>query len=85
MREIALTPLELLRAGEWGLVTDVCGQVGLVARLGELGLRPGARVRMLSPGSPCLFQIGQSRLSLRTEASCQVLVRPLPSEATGDL
>ena len=72
-----LLPLECLQPGEWAEVQDVAGEPAWVARLGELGIRVGCRVQMLRAGSPCLVQVGGSRLSLRGEASAAVLVRPV--------
>ncbi len=72
-----LIPLEFLDRGEWAEVAEIEGDSILTTRLAELGLRPGTRLRMLQPGCPCLFQIGECRLSLRLQDSLQVLVRPL--------
>lgn len=75
-------PLELLRRGEWAEVAEVAqveGAAGLSMRMAELGLRPGSRLRMIEPGWPCLFDLGGSRLSLRSSDAVQVLVHPLPS------
>jgi ferrous iron transport protein A len=72
-----LLPLEMLRAGEWADVAEVTGEAGWVGRMAELGLEIGSRLRILQPGSPCLLQIGQSRLSLRGDCTMQILVRPL--------
>ena len=70
-------PLETLRPGEWAEVSDVSGEPAWVARLAELGLRLGARLQVLRGGSPCLFHVAGSRLSLRGGADVHVLVRPL--------
>ena len=72
-----LLPLELLHAGEWADVADVTGEPGWVSRLAELGVRIGCRLRVLQPGSPCLLQIGESRLILRGDGTTQILVRPV--------
>jgi ferrous iron transport protein A len=76
-----LLPLECLRPGEWGEIRDVSGEPGWVARLAELGLRVGCRLRMIRGGSPCLIQIGGGRLSLRGDDATQVLVRPVANDA----
>jgi ferrous iron transport protein A len=70
-------PLECLRPGEWAEVCDVSGEPGWVGRLAELGIRVGTRLQMLRDGSPCLVRVDGGRLSLRGEASMQVLVRPV--------
>lgn len=75
----ALLPLEFLGAGEWAEVAEVTGEASLVCRLAEMGVRAGCRLCMLQPGSPCLFQLGGSRLSLRS--GMHILVRPMPSSA----
>jgi ferrous iron transport protein A len=72
-----LLPLELLHPGQWGDVAEVCGEPAFVGRMAELGVRSGSRLQVLQPGSPCLLQIGDSRLSLRTDTLAQILVRPL--------
>jgi ferrous iron transport protein A len=72
-----LQPLESVAAGEWAEVEEVTGEAGWVSRMAELGLRIGSRLQVVSQGSPCLLQIGCTRLSLRGESSSQILVRPL--------
>ncbi len=72
-----LLPLELLRAGEWAEVAEVFGEASCVGRMAELGVAIGSRLRILRQGSPCLLQVGQSRLSLRGNDTLQILVRPL--------
>jgi ferrous iron transport protein A len=72
-------PLELMPCGQWADVEEVGGEPGWIGRMAELGVRIGSRIRILQSGSPCILEIGQSRLSLRGEESFQVLVRPLPA------
>lgn len=72
-----LMPLELLSNGQWADVADVSGEPGWVGRLAELGVRIGSRLRVLQAGSPCLLQVGEARLSLRSDMATQILVRPL--------
>ncbi|MCA9090025.1 MAG: ferrous iron transport protein A [Planctomycetaceae bacterium] len=69
-------PLESLRSGETGRVVDVDGQLDLVQRLQELGLRLGATVQMLRSGSPLLIAIDGQRLSFRPDQRAMVLVEP---------
>jgi ferrous iron transport protein A len=52
------------------------GEPSWVSRMAELGLRAGSRLQVLQPGSPCLLQVGATRLSLRFETASQILVRP---------
>jgi len=72
-----LLPLELLRTGEWAEVAEVYGEPSWVCRMAELGVRAGSRLQMVRGGSPCLFQIGGAKLSLRGEDIMRILVRPL--------
>ena len=72
-----LLPLELLNTGEWADIAEVTGEPCWVTRLAELGVRCGCRLRVLQAGSPCLLQIGESRLSLRGACLMQILVRPV--------
>jgi ferrous iron transport protein A len=73
-----LLPLEYLSTGEWADVADVTGEPGWVSRLAEMGVRIGSRLRVLQAGSPCLLQVGESRLSVRADLAMQILVRPVP-------
>ncbi len=70
-------PLDLLQPGEWAEVAAVEGNPPWVARLQEMGLQRGVRICMLQSGSPCLFQLGGSKLSLRLNDAGHVLVQPL--------
>jgi ferrous iron transport protein A len=71
-----LLPVEFLGSGEWADVAEVTGEPTWVGRLAELGLRAGSRLQVLRSGSPCLLEIDGARLSLRTDAGMQILVRP---------
>src|SRR5262249_61884427 len=72
-----LLPLELLNGGDWAEVAEVTGEPSWVGRLAELGVRAGCRLQVLQPGSPCLLQVGGSRLRLRADWVLQILVRPV--------
>lgn len=67
-------PLELLKTGEEGRVSDVDGDRSTVMRLAEMGLRQGVAVRMVKAGRPCIVAVGNHRLSYRVEDSTVVLV-----------
>jgi ferrous iron transport protein A len=69
-------PLESVPVGDWAEVEEVAGEPNWVGRMAELGLRAGTYIRVLRQGSPCLLQVGGSRLSLRGEANTRILVRP---------
>ncbi len=77
-----LIPLELLGPGEFADVAELHGAPGWVARMAELGLQPGNRIRMIRSGCPCLLLIGNCRLCLRGDDCMQVMVRPVPSLAS---
>lgn len=70
-------PLDTLAHGEWAEVIEVNGDARWVGRMAELGLRPHAFIRMIQPGQPCLFEIGDCRLSLRLHDELQIWVRPV--------
>lgn len=72
-----LMPLDMLRAGEWAEVEEVTGLPAWVGRLAELGIRNGARVQVVQPGSPCLLSVGGCKLCLRGCECSQILVRPV--------
>jgi ferrous iron transport protein A len=68
-------PLECLKRGQSAEVAEVKGDPHWVCRLTEMGLRRGVRVEMIQPGSPCLFQVGTSRVSLRLSDRARILVK----------
>ncbi len=72
-----LLPIEMLSSGVWADVAEVQGESGWVSRMAELGLWAGSRLKILQPGSPCLLEVGGSRLSLRSNLAVQILVRPV--------
>ena len=74
-----LLPLDCLRAGECADVVDVNGETTWVCRMAELGLRPGSRVQMLQEGSTCLLQVDGCKLCVRSDASSQIMVKPVAS------
>ena len=76
-----LMPLELLHAGQSADIADVTGEPGWVTRLAEMGVRIGCRLLVLQAGSPCLLQVGESRLVLRGDWATQILVRLVPAIA----
>ncbi len=67
-------PLELLTAGEQGIVVEIDGAPELVVRLEEMGLYTGVRVCMVQPGAPCILEINHQRYSMRFDDSVTVLV-----------
>ena len=70
-----LIPLGSLRAGQRALVEQVLGQAYQVHRLEELGIRGGASIEMLQPGSPCIVQLAGNKLCFRGGETMSILVR----------
>ena len=70
-----LLPLHLLQPGQLAVVAQLLGQREHVQRLEELGLRAGAAVEVVQPGSPCLLRVGASVLAIRDGDAFSVLVR----------
>jgi ferrous iron transport protein A len=77
----SLIPLELLEVGELAEVDEVNGDCAWVARMAELGIRQGTRLKLLRQGSPCIVEVGGARLSVRGEAGAHNYARPLTGAA----
>ena len=75
-RETELIPLTLLRPGQAARVDQVLGSGDLVHRLREMGLRRGAEIEMIRPGSPCIIRLDGHRLGIRSDELAGILVRP---------
>ncbi|CAN5878760.1 hypothetical protein BH23PLA1_BH23PLA1_25000 [soil metagenome] len=73
--DLELVPLVLLRAGQTASVGEVLGGGDVVHRLQEMGLRLGAAVEMVRPGSPCIIRLEGQKLCVRSEEMAGVLVR----------
>jgi ferrous iron transport protein A len=73
---VDLIPVSQLAAGASAVVAAVLGGAELVHRLHEMGLRRGARVEMVQPGSPCIVKLDQQKLGFRCDEVVSVLVRP---------
>ena len=68
-------PLDLANRVGWYEVEEVVLEDQTTRRLCEMGVSVGCRLKILQPGSPCMFQVGECRLSLRG-ACCQgIMVR----------
>jgi ferrous iron transport protein A len=72
-----ILPLEMLGPGEWAEVAEITGEAGCVGRMAEMGLGVGCRLCILQQGSPCLVQIGETRLIVRGDCKLEILVRPI--------
>jgi ferrous iron transport protein A len=64
----------LLGPGQRGKIRQIIGWSELVRRLAEMGLREGAIVEMVRPGSPCMIRLGNQKLGLRADELAGVLV-----------
>ncbi|MEW5763038.1 MAG: ferrous iron transport protein A [Bacillota bacterium] len=73
---MALLPLGLLSPGESGTVRDVMGGRHIRSRLGEMGLMPGSKVRVLQnqPCGPLIVTLGDVRLVLGRGVAQKILV-----------
>lgn len=75
------------QVGETAVVLEVPGSSPLAARLRELGVVPGALIRVLRATCPLVIQVGGGRFCLRKrDASCIRVGQPfqeLPAEAAG--
>jgi Fe2+ transport system protein FeoA len=71
-----LVPLTLLVSGQTARIDQVVGGPDQVHRLEELGLRGGATIEMLQPGSPCIIRLGTHKLCFRADELTRVLVVP---------
>ena len=65
-----------LSAGDEGTIASVPGSSPLIARLGELGVVPGACIRVLRDRCPLVFQVGEDRLSIRRKDAVAIHVQP---------
>ena len=72
---MSVLPLLAIERDEVAVIQSLAGPGPLRARLEELGLLPGARVRIVANGSPCILEVGQTRLCLRGEEADAILVR----------
>jgi len=64
----------MLKSGEQGSIHEIDGAADFVHRLEEMGVRAGVTVKMLRPGSPCILDINQQRLSFRVDDQATILV-----------
>ena len=67
--------------GEETVAVEVAGAPRLVSRLQELGVLPGAQIRVLQAGSPTVIQVGRTRLGLRRQEAAAIRVCSRPGLA----
>lgn len=71
-----LIPVALLARGQSAEIGQLIGRPEQVQRLQELGLRSGAQIEMIQPGSPCIVKLDEQRLCFRESDLVGILVRP---------
>lgn len=69
-----MVPLDFLQDGECGEFIEVTGDPDWIQRMAEVGICVGRTVRVLRQGSPCLIEVGGTRVSVRGEYTMQILV-----------
>ena len=69
-----LLPLSLLTAGQSGRVREIVAPRDEVHRLEEMGLRHGALVEIVQPGSPCIIRLAGQTICFRPGEAGHVLV-----------
>ncbi len=71
-----MLPLPAVDRDEEATIECLAAVGPLRARLHELGLLPGARIRVVTAGSPCILVVGgTTRLCLRAEEAESILVQ----------
>lgn len=73
---IKAVKLQDLRNGDQACIESMMGSDQEISRLAALGIQGGARLQLLRRGSPCIIQLEDSRICLRTGKQLQILVRP---------
>jgi ferrous iron transport protein A len=73
-----MIPLSMLAAGDSAVIQSVMGNAELVRHLAEIGIRFGALLEMVRPGSTCILRLDGTKLCVRGDELFQVLVTPLP-------
>jgi len=75
-------PLNLLRAGDRGVIVGLQATGDAAHRLQEIGLCKGREIRVFRPGNPCIVHVGGSKLCLRAD-HVQILVEPIKPAVVG--
>lgn len=68
-------PLSACRSGECGEIVQIDGDGATLRRLREMGIEPGAMVRIARAGSPVILHVHGARLCLRGELADAVFLR----------
>lgn len=75
-----------LNEGEKGIISHASGGFGLVRRLAEMGLTPGAEVKLLRKcvfRGPIEIEVRGTALALGYGVASKVFVKPLKAEPNG--
>ncbi len=70
-------PLTMLKAGQSGKIVQIQGGVGLINRLGALGVRPGGRITKVSAmlmRGPVTVQVGRAQVAMGFGMAKRVIV-----------
>jgi ferrous iron transport protein A len=70
-----LIPLQYLASGNRATVIHVLGCPEQVHRFQEMGIRDGAEIEMIRPGTTCIIRTGTQTLCVRGNDSLSVLVQ----------
>ena len=72
-----LTPISSLIPGQKAEVGQLTGRDTEIRRMQELGIHVGAKIEMISPGSPCVVCIDGKSYAFRATELIRVLTRPV--------
>ena len=73
-----LVPMRMLAPGQRARIGTLVGQADHTHRLEEMGLRRGAIVEMIQPGSPCIVRVAGTTLCFRECDLMGILVEVTP-------
>jgi Fe2+ transport system protein FeoA len=68
--------LQELKPGDTGEIKSLVGTDHDLSRLTSLGLRNGAKVRVLRAGKTCIVEVDESRICVRTAKGTRIMVQP---------
>jgi len=72
-----LLPLSLVPPGKKAILVAIHGGRGLIARLTDMGLNEGMKLKVVHShqSGPCLILVGDTRLVLRNGMAQKILVK----------
>ena len=74
-------PLSSWQRGHEAVITAVAGTTRLAARLREIGVVPGVKLKLLRTGTRIVFQVGESRYCLRRRDAETIQVCAISSDS----